>query len=238
MALYSLSKITVLCALFHGAAAIGKSCTADPPPCSGARTERAPLGIYTANNVHVPFHGVVSHVELNFLSASPTNPSFGGHDALYELNVTGCLFQLIPPYKCLGKPGRLNPVQPPFLGYFIDSTDRGSLLIPVADNTGHPVGVVDTIINEIFLNKIRWCPTENHFVVEVGDKAEPYCFLTQPEMMFATVSPNGDTGGNPVQGSVCKPGLRGTCGHGEQGHSGLTCKCLIFGSEETCTCQP
>ena len=205
----------------------GPSCTAEPPPCTGARSERSPLGVYTASNVQTPFHGVVTHVDLNFQKSDD-------HDVTYTQHVVGCLFELHPPAdppKCLNKPGPLGPPLPPFTGYFIDSTDNtGSVLIPVVATPGHPLNVMEMAVNKIFGENIHWCPNENHFVVKIGNSPAPFCVLAQPDMVFAAVSPLAGTS-DPAyfEGSYCDLNAIGTCGSTAVPASGLTCVCPFRG---------
>jgi len=253
MALYSLFKVTVLCALFHEAAAAEPLCTtsccATKPSCTGNINPigfhlNGPSGIYSAHNVPTLFHGVVKHVVLTFYPDRDP-PVAGGYpnDVLYQLEVVGCLFAMVPPYHCIHKAG---PLFPPtnFTGYWIAPKDNtGAVLIPIAtpqEGGARALGPFEMVINQLFGQGIHWCPTENTFALKVpriGSSGKPYCKLVQPKMMYATVPPYADTSG-PTQGSLCYPGDVGSCGHGEPVSSGLTCKCTVFGGKETCTCQP
>jgi len=194
MALYSLFKITALCALFHEAAAMPQSCTPKPPSCTGNLADRSPFGVYTANNVPTPFDShFVTHVELNFTTS--VTPNF--HDVTYELDVTGCVFDPTPPYNCRTHPAKFH-VPMPFTGYFIG--ENVPVLIPVAnqDHGGHKLNLMEQITNTIFGHGIQWCPKENHFVLHlpkvggigprpIGTKDASYCTLFGPPMMHAAV---------------------------------------------------
>ena len=218
---------------FHTPCAQGPSCTAEPPPCTGARSERSPLGVYTASNVQTPFHGVVTHVDLDFQESDD-------HEVMYTQHVVGCLFDLsTDPPKCINKPGPLGPPLPPFTGYFIDSPDNtGSVLIPVVATPGHPLNMMEMAVDKIFGKNIHWCPKQNHFVVKIGNSPAPFCVLAQPDTLFAAVSPLADTS-DPVEGSLCSPGP-GSCGAGTRYPSGLKCVSTPCTPPATCeifTCQ-
>ena len=189
---------------------------------------------------------MVKHVVLTFWDVSGKVVSSGttANDVLYQLEVVGCLFAMVPPYHCIHKPG---PLFPPtnYTGYWIAPKDNtGAVLLPIAtpqeDQNPRPTQPFELVINKLFGEGIHWCPRENTFALEVpriGSSGKPYCKLTQPKMMYSTVPSYADTSG-PVQGSICYPGDLGSCGSGEIGSSGLTCKCTIFGAKENCTCQP
>ena len=180
---------------------------------------------------------------MNFYT--PLTPTF--HDVSYDIDVTGCLFDPIPPYNCVTKPTKVH-VPMNFTGYFIGEVTP--VLIPSADEAhgGGPLTTGEHATNMLFGQGIKWCPKENHFVLflpkvplfnvrPIGTPEAPYCTLFGPPMMHATASPYGDTSG-PVQGSPCVPGVYGSCGSGQYGSSGLSCKEEVFGAKVSYTCQP
>jgi len=87
MALYSLSQLAVLCALFQAAAAA--------IPCTGTRRAdeptTSPLGLYS-NTKPIPVGGSmkVNRVTLNFEAA--TTPKTFNADVTYTQHLEGCLF--------------------------------------------------------------------------------------------------------------------------------------------------
>ena len=162
--------------------------------CDGSLTTNPPVGSYNAYNVPTPWHGSVSYVELKFYTPAESGVNYP--DVLYQLNVVGCLFSIINGVfqnDCTGPPSQLNPLQN-FTGHFHnDRAGKGSVLVPISDPgaDGTPTWV-EKAINEIFGQGIHWCPGQNQFVLKVfgiGELSAPYCTLTQPTSMYATVSP-------------------------------------------------
>jgi len=216
MALYSLFKITVLCALFQAAAAEAPcttSCCHDKPAtCDGSLSTNPPVGTYSAYHVPTPWHGSVSHVELVFYPAGTTyldahdKPVVtGGAYVLYQLNVIGCLFSIVNGVfenDCTGPPTHMNPIKN-YTGHWVDNPNgKGSFLKPVAFPGGTFGDTVKDTWIEIAINKlfgtngIHWCPTPGQFVIKafgIGTSEKSYCTLTQPKFMYAAVPPYADT---------------------------------------------
>ena len=164
--------------------------------CSGKLSDRPPLGAYTAYDVPTPWHGSVSYVELKFYSPAESGVPYP--DVSYQLNVVGCLYKFLDgifQHDCTGDPKQLNPIMN-FTGHFHDdSAGKGSVLVPITHpgRDGQPTWIEEGI-NKLFGQNIHWCPGQNQFVLKVigvGELSKPYCKLTQPTSMYATVSPHG-----------------------------------------------
>merc|ERR1712194_754482 len=110
----------------------------------------------------------------------------------------GCLYKFLDgifQHDCTGDPKQLNPIMN-FTGHFHDdSAGKGSVLVPMGHpgRDGQPTWIEEGI-NKLFGQNIHWCPGQNQFVLKVigvGELSKPYCKLTQPTSMYATVSPHG-----------------------------------------------
>ena len=177
------------------------ACFVTSPLCSGTRSETDPSsltnphGHYTAKNVRTILHGLVTHVDLNFVDDDNTD-----HEVSYTQSVTGCMFNFgTDPPKCADKPGPLGPVNKTFThGHFIDNHDNtGSIFITAIADKNHKLSWMENQINKIFGQKIRWCPKEKYFVVEIGGLfgklQKPFCKLAPPGMVSTAVEAYPDT---------------------------------------------
>jgi len=236
MALYSLFKITALCALFQAATA-----AVPPPSCTGDRTEgnpkSSPYGTYSQMDVKLD-HGVtIDYIGVTY-GQPGTQPFYGPQK--YMLDLDGCVITSTNPFHCMpiGKPGGLHLNIDN--GMFIPTMDKnaGQMFAPGGDPNllGHGVGIGSIL-------KIHWCPTEDYFLVNLnGQMLDP--LKKAQTSVFATVSPLADASG-PARGSVCYPpqsGLLGQCGTTSRPSSGLECNCFTIlvrdVPEEICTCEP
>ena len=131
MALYSLFKLTVLCALFQAAAAI---------ECSGTRTpENSPFGVYSnVKPVPVGKMGMeVTTVDLHF-DTKTTAANFNS-DVTYKQHLIGCLFeQAGDTYECKTGKFPLGPDMTFTNGHFYDTSGTGSKFIPVDKRNLNP----------------------------------------------------------------------------------------------------
>ena len=162
MALYSLFKLTTMCAVFQAAAGAAFECT-------GTRTpESSPYGVY-ANEKPVPTkYGVeVKTVDLIF-ETKPTAQNFKA-PVTYTQDLTGCLFEYdstTGTYECKNNSPTipLGPSIPYTDGRFIDSPSSGSKFMPIGEPSG-PMMKFEEFINNAL--DITWCPKQNWFVVKV-----------------------------------------------------------------------
>merc|ERR1711935_828383 len=154
MALYSLFKITVLCALFQAAAA-------GTPACSGTRTEAnpssSPDGVYSASGIKVG-PGEVNHIDLTF-----PEQSFSGLQK-YHQHLDGCMFtrtDLPKDTKCIPLP---TPVDHDYTnGHYVDlGSNQGSMFILAEKGN-----FINALLN------IHWCPDQNYFLVKFLGKLLP-----------------------------------------------------------------
>ena len=189
MALYSLFKITVLCALFHAAAA-------DMPECSGTRTpEKSPHGVYSNEKPIPTKYGVeVKTVDIHF-DTKTTAENFDD-DVSYSILIKGCLFVLDPSdmkFKCMPHSPKFNFKSKDVTGgkdfthgHFMDFAST-SKFTPVYQ--AHGIHPIDAFINKAL--DITWCPTQGWFVVLVegpdGIK-HPYK-LHKAGTVYASVAP-------------------------------------------------
>jgi len=162
MALYSLFKLTVLCALFQATAAT------DPIiECSGHRTpETSPLGMYVNDKdvLTITPGMVVTTVNIHY-GVQTTTANFND-DVTYDIFIKGCLFRLDHSdgqYKCMPDSPKLPFRSPDFThGHFMDLAQT-SKFTPVYQPHGiHPF---DAFINNAL--DITWCPKEGWFKVLV-----------------------------------------------------------------------
>ena len=167
MALYSLFKLSVLCALFQAAAAI---------ECSGTRTpENSPFGVYSnVEPVPVGKMGMeVTTVDLHF-DTKTTAANFNS-DVTYKQHLVGCLFeQAGGTYECKTGKFPLGPDMNFKNGHFYDTQGTGSKFIPVAKPNLTPF--------EKFIDgnlKIQWCPEQDWFVVVVAGPDGPVPYKLQ-----------------------------------------------------------
>ena len=158
MALYSLFKLTVLCALFQATAA---------QSCTGTLTvANSPIGEYAATKINVGM-GEVKRVAFNF---SPiTNV---GAAVQYTQHLTGCVFdRTMHPPKCNDFEGTTEDTFQN--GRFEDDAgNRGSLFIPTPPASGTRKFDINALLN------IHWCPNENYFQVTVAGQG-PYILPSQ-----------------------------------------------------------
>jgi len=194
MALYSLFKITALCALFQAATA-----AVPPPSCTGDRTEgnpkSSPYGTYSQMDVKLD-HGVtIDYIGVTY-GQPGTQPFYGPQK--YMLDLDGCVITSTNPFHCMpiGKPGGLHLNIDN--GMFIPTMDKnaGQMFAPGGDPNllGHGVGIGSIL-------KIHWCPTEDYFLVNLnGQMLDP--LKKAQTSVFATVSPLADASG-PATGSLC-----------------------------------
>jgi len=231
MALYSLFKITALCALFQAATA-----AVPPPSCTGDRTEgnpkSSPYGTYSQMDVKLD-HGVtIDYIGVTY-GQPGTQPFYGPQK--YMLDLDGCVITSTNPFHCMpiGKPGGLHLNIDN--GMFIPTMDKnaGQMFAPGGDPNllGHGVGIGSIL-------KIHWCPTEDYFLVNLnGQMLDP--LKKAQTSVFATVSPHADVSG-PAQfpEKKCTFGLLGACNSGTR-HSTLTCvrHCYSF-DVGLPTCRP
>jgi len=225
MALYSLFKLTALCALFQAAAAAGT------PACSGTRTETyqpsSPDGVYSQNDIDV-YGTKVKHIDVVFhpVCAPPAECVVPLSELItYKMDLEGCV---IVGDMCMPFPGEMHKTFND--GRFIDSgNNQGAMFIPRSSEPLNP-------INELL--KIQWCPDQNYFLVKLaGQLLKP---LRHQATVFSTVSPLADTSG-PADylEKKCTPGLLGDCGEAALPSSGLTCvhHCYNFDLGPP-TCRP
>jgi len=167
MALYSLFKLTVLCALFQAAAAI---------ECSGTRTpENSPFGVYSnVKPVPVGKMGMeVTTVDLHFHTKT-TAANFKS-DVTYTQHLVGCLFeQAGGTYECKTGKFLLGPDMTFTNGHFYDASGMGSKFIPVDKPNLNPL---EKFINDNL--KIDWCPEQQWFVVVVAGPDGPVPYKLQ-----------------------------------------------------------
>jgi hypothetical protein len=163
MALYSLVKLTVMCALLQAAEAI---------PCTGTRTPddptSSPYGVYS-NVKPVPvgkFGMEVTTVDLEF--KAKTTPDNFNSDVTYSQHLVGCLFEDVGgTFECKTGKFPLGSDMTFTDGHFYDTSGMGSKFIPVDKPNLNPF---EKFINENL--RIQWCPTEKYFVVMV--QGAPY----------------------------------------------------------------
>ena len=159
MALYSLVKLTVMCALLQAAEAI---------PCTGTRTPddptSSPYGVYS-NVKPVPvgkFGMEVTTIDLEF--KAKTTPDNFDSKVTYSQHLVGCLFEDVGgTFECKTGKFPLGSDMTFTDGRFYDSTSgMGSKFIPVDKPNLNPF---EKFINDNL--RIQWCPTEKYFVVMV-----------------------------------------------------------------------
>ena len=164
MALYSLVKLTVMCALLQAAEAI---------PCTGTRTPddptSSPYGVYS-NVKPVPvgkFGMEVTTIDLEF--KAKTTPDNFDSKVTYSQHLVGCLFEDVGgTFECKTGKFPLGSDMTFTDGHFYDSTSgMGSKFIPVDKPNLNPF---EKFINDNL--RIQWCPTEKYFVVMV--QGAPY----------------------------------------------------------------
>ena len=185
MALYSLFKLTVLCALFQATAAT------DPIiPCSGHRTpETSPFGMYV-NDGNVPTKYGLDVTTVNIHYGVKTTTENFNDDVTYDILIKGCMFQKDPNdgmFKCLKYSPRFPIQLPPFThGHFMDFESK-SKFTPVYE-PGQHLSWLDQEVNKAL--DITWCPTEGWFVVVVEgpDGFHPYK-LHNAGSVYAPVAP-------------------------------------------------
>ena len=177
MALYSLFKLSVLCALFQAAAAI---------ECSGTRTpENSPFGVYSnVKPVPVGKMGMeVTTVDLQF-DTKTTAANFDS-DVTYKQHLVGCLFeQAGGTYECKTGKFPLGPDMTFTNGRFYDTSGTGSKFIPVDKPNLNPF---EKFIDDNL--KIQWCPEQHWFVVVVAGPDGPVPYKLQSSgPMYAPVA--------------------------------------------------
>jgi len=160
MALYSLFKLTVLCALFQATAAQNR--------CTGTLTvANSPIGEYAATNIDVGM-GKVNRVAFNFPPITNVNAA-----VQYTQDLTGCVFDRTKhPPPCVDFEGTSEATFQN--GRFEDDTgNRGSLFIPTPPAASGTRGFdINALLN------IHWCPNENYFQVTVAGQG-PYILPSQ-----------------------------------------------------------
>jgi len=234
MALYSLFKITALCALFQAATA-----AVPPPSCTGDRTEgnpkSSPYGTYSQMDVKLD-HGVtIDYIGVTY-GQPGTQPFYGPQK--YMLDLDGCVITSTNPFHCMpiGKPGGLHLNIDN--GMFIPTMDKnaGQMFAPGGDPNllGHGVGIGSIL-------KIHWCPTEDYFLVNLnGQMLDP--LKKAQTSVFATVSPlAGASGPAHYPGSYCnyESEIVDKCGPSTSGLiCVLSCQGGIFPPPTSATCQP
>ena len=205
MALYSLFKITVLCALFQAAAAVRRQpsrrhlarasglhhraaaqsanslhqSTAPVSPaqvCTGTREENNPA----TNPLGLYSASGIPVGEIGlvkYVDLKFEAQDFGGA-VTYTQDLMGCAFVRpdAPTGQCVNFFGTQTNT-------FKDGRFNGNQLIPV--NPGPGISVFDRAIDQLF--NIEWCPDQNNFLVSVFGKG-PYTLEHKPKASDASAA--------------------------------------------------
>jgi hypothetical protein len=200
MALYSLFKLTVLCAIFHAAAAVSRQ----PPPSALARASfiRAlPRSLPRTPPENTRFHAQETACTGTRSKTEATNPSglyyannipvgsmgkvtyvdliFPAQDfsgfVTYKQDLRGCAFVPPIPDKCIDFFGTQTMT-------FKKGRFNGNQLIPVA---GDDINPFEKGIDELL--HIEWCPDQNQFLVSVMGQG-PYPLVHKPKVAVAVAA--------------------------------------------------